>query len=316
MRYGALLLDAHNLLHRAAHTASVVLIDLPGGGGQVFQNMDVGGAYQFVRMVTRAAEDHLAARGFLCVCWEGGPRKIRRELWPHYQAKRPEPSESFQLQERVAREVLSRVGVSQARSAGWEADDTIGTLCTKLAARGTTVGICSSDHDLHQLVSDRVHVLDPNLRGGIWDLDAVRAKWGIEPDRIPEVKALAGDSSDGIPGATGIGEKIARGLMTALPLPVLLARVRAHIEGEHTTQGLEIEGAEGSTRLSWKKCVQLAGERGQVELFHRLCAINRDAPIEFLRRYTDSPATVFKRFRFAAMLSPSSLAVVERIVGR
>jgi DNA polymerase-1 len=316
--YQAILVDAYNLLHRAIHTASVVLVDLPGPNGQTLRNMDVGGALQFVRLVLSHVENRATARPFVCVCWEGGERRIRRERWPHYQTKRPAPSEALRLQEEVARSVLARVGVSQASAPGWEADDVIGTLAGRLAPR--TVGIVSSDHDLHQLVSERVHVLDANTRNGklpdgIWTLDLVREHWGVEPRRIPEVKALAGDTSDGIPGATGIGEKGARGLMTATDLPTLLERVKGHMAADNGAV-LEFEGPEGLARLPWKKCRQLAAEEEQIRLFFDLCSINCDAPISFVRRYHEDPSAVFKRFRFASLLSPSSMATVRRITVR
>jgi DNA polymerase-1 len=95
---------------------------------------------------------------------------------------------------------------------GFEADDIIATLARRFADRGMEVTVVTGDKDLMQIVSERIRLLD-TMKDKITGLEEVRERFGGSPDKVIEVQALAGDSSDNIPGVPGIGEKTARGLI-------------------------------------------------------------------------------------------------------
>ena len=91
---------------------------------------------------------------------------------------------------------------------GYEADDLIATYAKQAEAKGARVTIVSSDKDLMQLVSDKVEMLD-TMKNKVMGIEAVHEKFGVGPDKVIDIQALAGDSVDNIPGAPGIGVKTA-----------------------------------------------------------------------------------------------------------
>ena len=98
----------------------------------------------------------------------------------------------------------------------YEADDVLGTLAVQAERAGFDVFLVTGDRDAYQLVTPHVRVLSSNPRTGepvIYDAAAIRKRWGVEPDQVVDFKGLVGDSSDNIPGVTGIGEKTASKLL-------------------------------------------------------------------------------------------------------
>ena len=193
------------------------------------------------------------------------------------------------------------------------ADDTIATLAKHLSDRGRTVGVLTGDHDLHQIVTARVHVLDPNpdryeLDGGAWKRRDVRRRWGVEPSKIPSVKALMGDKSDDVPGVTGIGEKWGKAIVA-----------QTKDDGLAMSRDGEIfVTIDGSGRASKKKATTLNEERDRFELFRRICTVYDDVEVVFAPREYDANEVEsnFRRLRFTSLLAPSTLRTVARVAGR
>lgn len=324
MRYDALLVDGRNLLYRATQIEKLTT-QVPG-----FGVIPIGGVYGFLRSVVTLVEEYAAERTILIVCWEGDESQCaRRARWSEYKAHRialreertrssdPDPVQ-IRTQEQVLRDLLSRIGVCQAWSEPWEADDTVATLATALESKGRRVGIISSDHDLHQCVTERVHVIDPSRRSvgmdaSVWRARDVTKKWGFTPDRIPEVKALQGDKSDGIPGAPGIGETTARNLLGAVSFEDLLKLVEAH----DPTQRLTILRLDGSEVVSFtpNKVSTLKRDLDKVRLFRDLCTVTRDAPLQFAPRRREDPLPALRSLRMVSLLSPSKLNALRRLAG-
>ena len=160
----------------------------------------------------------------LAVIFDAGSKTFRNDIYPAYKANRPELPEDLRPQFAFTREATRAFNVPCIEVEGYEADDIIATLASRAKAAGGTVTIISSDKDLMQLVGDGVDMLDPmkNLRIGP---DEVVEKFGVRPDRVVDVQALAGDSTDNVPGAPGIGIKTAALLINEYgDLETLLAR--------------------------------------------------------------------------------------------
>lgn len=147
----------------------------------------------------------------VAVCCDSG-RSFRAEIDSTYKANRPESDATLQHQITLAREILQGDGFPVWAVRGFEADDLIATG-TKLAlADGHDVLIVSQDKDLLQLVGPKV-TAKSTRDGALLDTEAVRAKFGVEPEQMRDYLSLVGDSSDNIKGAVGIGPKKAAALL-------------------------------------------------------------------------------------------------------
>ena len=160
----------------------------------------------------------------LAVIFDAGSKTFRNEIYSAYKANRPELPEDLRPQFAYTRKATQAFNVPCIEVEGYEADDIIATLARRAREAGGTVTIISSDKDLMQLIGDGVDMLDPmkNKRLG---LDEVFEKFGVAPNRVVDVQALAGDSVDNVPGAPGIGIKTAALLIQEYgDLEALLAR--------------------------------------------------------------------------------------------
>lgn len=124
-----------------------------------------------------------------------------------YKANRSEMPAELVQQVPYIRRALEAYRIPVLEQTGYEADDVIGTLAKKAAARNYTVYVVSSDKDMLQLVNERVLVLNPPKDNLICDTQKVEELLGVPPQRVVDVMALRGDAIDNIPGAPGIGDK-------------------------------------------------------------------------------------------------------------
>jgi DNA polymerase I len=124
-----------------------------------------------------------------------------------YKANRSQMPEDLAQQLPYIRRALEAYRIPILQSAGYEADDVIGTLAEKAAAQSYSVYVVSSDKDMLQLVNDKICVLNPPKDNLICDSAKVEGILGVPPERVVDVMALRGDSIDNIPGAPGIGDK-------------------------------------------------------------------------------------------------------------
>lgn len=160
----------------------------------------------------------------LAVIFDAGSKTFRNTLYPAYKANRPELPEDLRPQFAYTRKASRAFNVPCIEIEGFEADDIIATYAHMARAAGGTATIISSDKDLMQLMGDGVDMLDP-MKNKRLTLDDVTEKFGVAPDRVVDVQALAGDSVDNVPGAPGIGLKTAALLINEYgDLDTLLAR--------------------------------------------------------------------------------------------
>ncbi|HUS52775.1 MAG TPA: DNA polymerase I [Thermohalobaculum sp.] len=144
----------------------------------------------------------------LAVIFDYSGKSFRNDLYPRYKAQRPPAPEDLVPQFGLIREATVAFGLPSIEMEGYEADDLIATYARLAVEAGATVTVVSSDKDLMQLVGNGVDMLDP-MKSKVIGPDEVREKFGVGPERVIDVQALAGDSVDNVPGAPGIGIKTA-----------------------------------------------------------------------------------------------------------
>ncbi len=166
----------------------------------------------------------LPAPTHLAVVFDASEKTFRSQIYPAYKAQRPPPPEDLIPQFPLVREATRAFGVPAVELDGFEADDLIATYARQVAAAGGEVVVVSSDKDLMQLVNEQICLLDPVKQAPI-RRDQVIEKFGVPPEKVVEVQALAGDSVDNVPGAPGIGIKTAAQLLAEFgDLDTLLER--------------------------------------------------------------------------------------------
>ena len=149
---------------------------------------------------------------------------FRNEIYQEYKANRPEPPEELRPQFGIIRDAVRAFNVCCIEQEGWEADDLIATYAVQAVNSGADVTIISSDKDLMQLIRPGIVMVD-TMKDRRIEAPQVVEKFGVPPEKVIEVQALAGDSTDNIPGVPGIGVKTAAELIqTYGDLETLLAR--------------------------------------------------------------------------------------------
>jgi DNA polymerase I len=154
----------------------------------------------------------LPAPTHLAVVFDASEKTFRSQLYDQYKAHRPPPPPDLVPQFPLIREATRAFGVPAVELDGYEADDVIATYARQVAAAGGEVVIVSSDKDLMQLVGEQICLLDPVKQAKICREEVIE-KFGVPPEKVVEVQALAGDSVDNVPGAPGIGIKTAAQLL-------------------------------------------------------------------------------------------------------
>ncbi|PTE13981.1 DNA polymerase I [Pseudogemmobacter blasticus] len=144
----------------------------------------------------------------IAVIFDHSSKTFRNRLYAPYKANRPEPPEDLRPQFPLTREATRAFNVACIEVPDYEADDIIATLARQAVEAGGSCTIVSSDKDLMQLVRPGVDMHDPMKNRPIGP-DEVMEKFGVTPDKVVDVQALAGDSTDNVPGAPGIGLKTA-----------------------------------------------------------------------------------------------------------
>src|SRR5216684_947205 len=149
----------------------------------------------------------------LAVIFDKSEHTFRNKLYPDYKAHRPPAPDDLIPQFSLIRDAVRAFDIPCLEQAGFEADDLIATYARQACERGATSTIVSSDKDLMQLVNDCVTMYDTMKDKRIGPAEVVE-KFGVGPDKVIEVQALIGDSSDNVPGVPGIGVKTAAQLIT------------------------------------------------------------------------------------------------------
>ncbi|MDA7568447.1 DNA polymerase I [Emcibacteraceae bacterium] len=160
----------------------------------------------------------------LAVIFDAGKKTFRNDIYPEYKAHRPPAPDDLIPQFKIIHDAVEAFNLPSIQLAGYEADDIIATYAKQAESNGSKVTIVSTDKDLMQLVSDDVRMLD-TMKNRHIGIEEVTEKFGLGPEKVIEIQALAGDSADNIPGVPGIGVKTAALLLSEFgDLDTLLAR--------------------------------------------------------------------------------------------
>ncbi len=237
-----ILVDGSGYIFRAFH--ALPPMTRPDG-------VHVNAVYGFTQMLSQFLAKHAASH--IAVVFDSARLTFRNDIYPDYKAHRPEPPPELIPQFALIREATEALGVCKVEQPGYEADDMIASYARAFVAEGGTVAIVSSDKDLMQLIGPGVEMLDPIKQKPIREPEVLE-KFGVPPAKVVEVQALAGDSTDNVPGVPGIGIKTAAQLITEYgDLETLLANT-AKIKQPKRREALE-QNAE-KARIS-KRLVQL-----------------------------------------------------------
>jgi len=170
----------------------------------------VAAVFGFTQMLLKLLKDYHAP--YIAVVFDPPGGSFRNDIYPEYKANRDAPPEDLIPQFPLVREATQAFDIPALEAKGYEADDLIAAYAKRAQELGKKVVIVSSDKDLMQLVNENVRMLDPMKNKWIGP-DEVVEKFGVTPDKVTDVQALAGDSTDNIPGVPGIGIKTAAQLI-------------------------------------------------------------------------------------------------------
>ncbi|MBO4643241.1 MAG: DNA polymerase I, partial [Alphaproteobacteria bacterium] len=197
----------------------VVLID---GSGYIYRafyalppmtrpdGTPVNAVYGFCAMLMKLLKEMPA--DYLAVMFDTSRQTFRMDIYPDYKGTRRETPEELIPQFPLLRQAVDAFGIAQSEMTGYEADDLLATYARLAHEKGAEVTIVSADKDLMQLVGSGVMIYDP-MKQRVVEAEQVMEKFGVTPDKVIDVQALAGDTSDNVPGVRGIGIKTAAALI-------------------------------------------------------------------------------------------------------
>ncbi|MFE6234993.1 DNA polymerase I [Cellulosimicrobium sp. NPDC057862] len=204
-----LLIDGHSMAYRA-------FFALPAENFSTTTGQHTNAVYGFTSMLINLLRDEEPTH--VAVAFDAGRQSFRTEILPSYKGTRESSPEPFRGQVPLIKEILETLHIPTLEREGYEADDIFATLATQGADAGMEVLVCSGDRDSFQLVGPDVTVLYP--KKGVSELArmdsaAVVEKYGVPPERYPDLAALVGETSDNLPGIPGVGPKTAAKWITA-----------------------------------------------------------------------------------------------------
>jgi DNA polymerase-1 len=245
----------------------VILID---GSGYIFRayfaiqrlstsrGMPTNAVFGFVNMLSKVLEVEKPTR--LAIAFDTGKATFRKEIYPEYKSNRMKPPEDLVAQIPWIQRAVDCFGIHRVEAPGFEADDVIGTLARRAVESGLDVEIITGDKDLMQLVAPHITLFE-TMKDRRIDAAGVVDKFGVEPSQVIDFLALMGDTSDNIPGVSGIGEKTAAKLLQQF----------GSLDGIY--QNLEA--------VKQQKCREaLVAEKDLAYLSQRLATVRCDLPIE------------------------------------
>ena len=254
-----LVFDGNSILNRAFY--GVRLLTNASG---IYTNAIYGFLNIYAKFMAEEKPD------YVCVCFDRREPTFRHKRFEGYKAQRKGMPPELAPQLPLVKEVLAAMHVCTLEAPGFEADDIIGTLSAICEGQNCDCTIVTGDKDSLQLIGDYTRVMLTTTKAGssvtqMMDRDAFYEKYGMEPTKIIDLKALMGDASDNIPGVASIGEKTAMALL--LQYGSLDGVYKALDENTYT-------GKEGAKKA-------LLSGRDSAYLSYELASIYKEVPIDF-----------------------------------
>ncbi len=249
-----ILVDGSSYLYRAFYA----LPPLSNSRGE-----PTGAVYGVANMLKKLLADYAPEQ--VAVVFDARGRTFRDELFAEYKANRPPMPDDMAAQIEPLHALVEAMGFPLLQIAGVEADDVIGTLARETAGTGRPVLISTGDKDMAQLVNPLVTLVN-TMTGTLLDREGVKKKFDVWPEQIIDYLALVGDSSDNIPGVSGIGPK------TAAPLLAHFGTLETLYQRLDEIPQLAIRGAK---QLPEK----LRSQREQAMLSRQLAIIHCNVPL-------------------------------------
>ncbi|MFA5338972.1 MAG: DNA polymerase I [Candidatus Omnitrophota bacterium] len=215
--------------------------------------------YGFITMIKKLIEDEKP--GYLAIAFDLKGPTFRHKKFEEYKIHRKPMPDELVDQMPLIKEVVRGYNIPIFEMQGYEADDVLATLAVKAAEKGYEVYIVTGDKDMLQLVGPRIKVYNVHKEGLIYDKDKVKERYGVPPEGIVDLIALMGDSSDNIPGVTGIGEVTAKKLMEDFGSLDKVLSAGDKIKSENLRK-------------------KLAEYRDQAILSKELATVDRDVPVK------------------------------------
>ncbi len=221
--------------------------------------------YAFTRMLLKLLTE--ASSNHVVMVFDAGKETFRNELYSEYKANRDECPEDLSKQMPYFRTLSQAIGLPPLELKGYEADDVIGTLVRRCKEAGRKVVIVSADKDLMQLVTEDVTIWD-TMRDKRYGPAEVQEKMGVPPEKVIELLALTGDSSDNVPGMKGVGPKTATQLIEKFG------------DVESILSSADAIAEEKSIRSRKKICEQIECSAELVRLSKELVTVHTEVPLK------------------------------------
>lgn len=251
-----LIIDGNALMHRAFHA----LPDFSSKDG-----VPTNAIYGFAGVLHKVRKELNPDN--IMVCFDHPAPTFRDALFKEYRTQRAKTDESLIKQFPIVREFLTAAGILHIEKEGLEADDLIAIAVKKAEKEGFTTIVLTGDKDIFQLVSKHTFVLTPQIGmskdGTLYDEQKVREKFGVDPQHIPDYKALVGDPSDNYKGVPGIGPKAA---LTLLSKYKTVENVYKHIGELEGTKVHDLLVTHKESALLAKQLAVLVAEDDEVKL--------------------------------------------------
>lgn len=274
------LIDATAFCYRAFYALS----SLATSSGQ-----PTNAVYGFLNILNKILKEKNP--DYLAICFDVSRETFRTKKYAEYKIQRPPMPDGLSSQIPIIKELIRAYGLSIFEKEGFEADDIIATIVKKAKDEDIDVTIVSSDKDILQLVGGNTEVFSPYKDEGIiYNKEKVIERFGVEPEKIPDIMALMGDSVDNIPGVSGIGEKTASELISKFGSVDELLKEPEKIKKEKIRQAV----IENTDKIKLNR--ELAGLDENVELDFSLEALKSPTP-----DYAEL-AKIFKRLEFKRFL--------------
>ena len=279
------LVDGSNYIYRAFYA----IRELSNSKG-----FPTNAIYGFITMLMKLCRDY--DPDYIAIVFDSKGPTFRHKIYEEYKATRKAMPDNLIPQIPYIKDVVRGFSIPVIEEEGMEADDIIGTLVKTYSPKGIDTVIITGDKDLMQLVSDDVILVD-TMKEKTYDIEGVKERFGVEPEKVIDILGLAGDTSDNIPGVPGVGEK------TALKLIREFGSIENVLENADSVKNARV-------RKNLKEYAD------QARLSRELATIKTDIELDFdmnnfRREEPDAEALkeLFKEFEFSSLLQ--SLKIKE-----